>query len=143
MTGREVILTNRSFTPEELYEFMEEHWDKEEFNDFILGSPTDPNAKLYVMLPATPRHLVIVFSRDKGQFFSKDKKVVLSVALTTSGMVESMVRSIPTGKNIIAGAWKIGSVMSQEKERTGPAQEVLLAYTAYMKTLLAEAGYLK
>lgn len=142
MTGREVIQTNRSFTPEELYAFMEEHWDKEKYNDFVLGSPTDPNAKLYVMLPATSRHLVIVYSKDKG-FLSKEKKVVLSVAMTSAGALESMARSIPTGGNVFAGAVKIGSVMSQEEDRKGPAQDALLKYTEYMKSLLAEAGYLK
>ena len=143
MTGREVILTNRSFTPEELLLFMEEHWDRERYNDFTLGSPADPNAKLYVLLPATPRHLVIVYSRSAGKLFSKENKVVLSVAMTPSGMSESLLRSVPTGGNVIAGAWKIGSVMSQEKERTGPAQEALVAYAEYMRSLLGEAGYLK
>ena len=142
MIGREVIQTNRSFTPEELYAFMEEHWDKEKYNDFVLGSPTPPNAKLYVMLPATSRHLVIVYSRDKG-LFSKEKKVVLSVAMTSSGAMESMARSIPTGSNVFAGALKIGSVISQEEDRKGPAQEALLIYAEYMRSLLKEAGYLK
>ena len=143
MVGREVILTNRSFTPEELFAFMEEHWDKENFNDFTLGSPTDPNAKLYVMLPATPRHLVIVYSRDVGEFFSKDRKVILSVALTARGASESLFRSIPTGGNVFAGAWKVSSVMSESKERTGPAQDVLLAYAGHMRQILAAAGCLK
>ena len=143
MTGREVILTNRSFTPDELYQFMEEHWDKEQYSGFTLGSPTDPNAKLYVMLPATSRHLVIVYSRAKGGLFNKENKVVLSVAMTGAGMTESMARSIPTGGNILAGAAKIGSVMSQEQDRKGPAQDALQAYTEYMRTLLREAGYLK
>ncbi len=142
MIGREVIATNRSFTPEELFEFMEEHWDKERYNDFVLGSPTDMSVGLYVMLPATQKHLVIVYSRDKG-FFSKEKKVVLSVAMTPAGAFESMARSIPTGKNVIAGAVKIGSVMSQEEDRKGPAQDALLLYTDYMRTLLKDAGYLK
>ena len=93
MTGREVIITNRSFSPQELYEFMEEHWDKEQYNDFILGSPTDMTAGLYVMLPATSRHLVIVYSRDKG-FLSKDKKVILSVAMTTAGAAEAIENNI-------------------------------------------------
>ena len=92
MIGREVILTNRSFTPEELYQFMEEHWDKEEYSGFTLGSPTDPNARLYVMLPATARHLVIVYSRDKG-FLSKEQKVVLSVANDTVGTWNRWPRS--------------------------------------------------
>ena len=142
MTGREVILTNRSFTPEELFQFMEEHWDKEQYSDFVLGSPTAPSVEQYVMLPATARHLVIVYSRDKG-FFSKEKKVVLSVAMTKAGATESMLRSIPTGGKIIAGAVKIASVKSQEEDRKGPAQDALLAYADYMRTLLGEAGYLK
>lgn len=143
MTGREVILTNRSFTPEELYQFMEERWDKEKYSGFVLGSPTDPNAKLYVMLPATSRHLVIVYSRAAGGFFSRENKVVLSVAMTGAGAAESMARSIPTGGHIIAGAAKIASVAAQEEDRTGPAQAALLAYTQYMRSLLGEAGYLK
>ena len=142
MTGREVIITNRSFSPQELYEFMEKYWDKEQFNDFILGSPTDMTAGLYVMLPATSRHLVIVYSRDKG-FLSKDKKVILSVAMTTAGAAEAMARSIPTGGHIIAGIVKLHSVKSQEEDRTGPAQEALLAYTDHMRRILGEAGYLK
>ncbi len=142
MTGREVILTNRSFTTEELFRFMEEHWDKEKYNDFVVGSPTDMSAGLYVMLPATTKHLVIVYSREKG-LFSKEKKVVLSVAQTTAGAMESLARSIPTGGNVFAGALKIGSVISQEEDRKGPAQQALLIYTDYMKKLLGEAGYLK
>ena len=106
MTGREVILTNRSFTPQELYEFMEEYWDKEEYNDFVLGSPTDMSVGMYVMLPATARHLVIVYSRDKG-FLNKEKKVVLSVAMTSAGAAEAMARSIPTGGRVIAGIVKL------------------------------------
>ncbi|MBR0374015.1 MAG: hypothetical protein IJH91_05770 [Mogibacterium sp.] len=142
MVGREVILTNRAFTPEELFAFMEEHWDKSNFNDFALGNPSGVGADLYVMLPATPRHLVIVYSRDVGEFFSKEKKVILSVAMTKRGASEALFRSIPTGSNIFAGAWKVGSVMSQNKERTGPAQDVLLAYTEHMRTILGGAGYL-
>lgn len=142
MIGREVIPTNRSFTPEELYQFMEEHWDKEQYSDFALGSPTDFTIGTYVLLPATPRFLVIVYSRDKG-FLSKEKKVILSVAMTSEGATESLARSIPTGGRIIAGAAKMASLMSQEEERKGPAQDALIAYTGHMRDILGEAGYLK
>lgn len=121
---------------------MEEYWDKEEYNDFVLGSPTDMSVGMYVMLPATARHLVIVYSRDKG-FLNKEKKVVLSVAMTSAGAAEAMARSIPTGGRVIAGIVKLHSVKSQNEDRTGPAQEALVAYTNYMRTLLGEAGYLK
>ena len=86
--------------------------------------------------------LGIVYSRDKG-FLNKEKKVVLSVAMTSAGAAEAMARSIPTGGRVIAGIVKLHSVKSQNEDRTGPAQEALVAYTNYMRTLLGEAGYLK
>ena len=142
MVGRRVILTNRSFTPEELYQFMEEHWNKDRYNSFELGSPTDPNAKLYVMLPATPRYMVIVYSRAAGGPFNRDNKVILSIAHTAAGNSEMLLRGIPT-KSVIAGAAKLANIKSNKKEREGPTEEVLQAYTNYMTNLLGYAGYLK
>jgi hypothetical protein len=143
MTGREVITTRRSFTPEALFAFMDARWDRENYSDFRLGSPTDPDSKLYVLLPATSRHVVIVYSRPAGKFLNKDNIVVLSVAETGSLMSEALARSNPASGNIIAGIVKIGNVISQEKDRRGQAQEALLAYADHMRTILGEAGYLK
>ena len=36
-----------------------------------------------------------------------------------------------------------GSVLSAEKERKGPAEEALQAYTAHMKDILKKEGLLK
>ena len=94
------------------------------------------------MQPATPRFLVLVYSRAAGGLFSKDNKVILTTANTPQGVSESLMRGIPTN-NIVFGAIQITSTMSAEKERKGPAEEILLKYTEYMKKLLAEAGYLK
>jgi len=33
MIGRQVIKVNRVFTLEELEQFMQEHWDKEQYNE--------------------------------------------------------------------------------------------------------------
>ena len=41
------------------------------------------------------------------------------------------------------GMAQMGSLGSSEKERKGPAEDVLQRYTEYMKKLLNEAGYLK
>lgn len=143
MIGREVILTNRAFTLEELYAFMEEHWDKEGYSGFTLDRPTAASVERYILLPATQRHLVIVYPRAAGGLFNKENKVILSVAQTKEGAAESLLRSIPTGGRIIAGAVKIGSVMSQEADRKGPAQDALIMYTEHMKAILGEAGHLK
>ena len=139
MKGRRVILTNRAFTTDELFQFMELYWNKAEYNGFRIGAPTDPNSKLYVLLPATSRHLIIVYSRGGGK---KDCKVVLSVAMTPAGIGESFMRSIPTS-NVFFGAAKIGSIAAQEKDRTGATEEILQIYTDYMTNLLGNAGYLK
>ena len=40
MIGRQVILTNRAFTLEELYDFMNAHWDVNEGGSFVKGRPT-------------------------------------------------------------------------------------------------------
>ena len=60
MIGRQVILTNRSFSLEELYEFMEEHWDVNEAGPFIIGRPTKASIERYILLPATQRFMTIV-----------------------------------------------------------------------------------
>ena len=60
MTGRQVIKTNRAFTLKELEQFMQEHWDKEQYNDFIIGCPTSASIEEYILLPATGRFMVIV-----------------------------------------------------------------------------------
>ncbi len=140
--GRQVIPTTKAFTLDELYSFMEEHWNTEEYNPFERGRPNPLSAEEYIMLPATPRFLVLVYSRAAGGLFSKDNKVILTTANTPEGVSESLIRGIPTS-NIIFGGIQISSSMSAEKERKGPAEDILQMYTEYMQKLLAEAGYRK
>ena len=142
MKGRQVILTNRAFTHEDLLRFMTERWDTEKYNSFL----TDPALKLYtdryVLLPATERYMIIVYSRAAGGLFSRKNKVVLSILNTPAGAREMMLRSIPT-HNIFFGAAKIAGTMSDKADRGGPTEDALQKYAAYMRSLLQEAGYLK
>ena len=140
MIGRQVIKTNRAFTLEELEQFMQEHWDKEEYNRFIIGRPTAASVEKYILLPATGRFMVIVFPRKAGGIFSKDNKVVLSVCDTPEGAKQDLIRSIPS-HNAFFGAWKLSATMSMEDERKGPAEEALQKYTEYLKRLLKSAGF--
>lgn len=140
MIGRQVIRTNRVFTLKELEQFMQEHWDREQYNDFIIGRPTPASIEEYILLPATARFMVIVYSRRAGGLFNKEDKVILSVCNTPEGVKKHLAASIPS-HNIFFGAWKISATMSMEKERKGPAEEVLQKYTAYMSELLRAAGY--
>ncbi len=142
MIGRQVIKTNRAFTLEELEHFMQENWDKEQYNHFIVGRPTAASVEKYILLPATTRFMVIVYSRKAGGLFNKDNKVVLAVCDTPKGAEQDIFRSIPS-HNAFFGAWKVGTTMSMEEERKGPAEEILQKYAAYMKLLLENAGYSK
>ena len=142
MIGRQVILTNRAFTLEELYDFMNAHWDVNEGGSFVKGRPTKASVEEYILLPATRRFMTIVYPRKAGGLFSKDNKVILSTADTPAGAYEGIAQAIPTG-NIFIGAAQMASLSSSEKERKGPAEEILQRYTAYMKRILGEAGYLK
>ncbi|MBR5429761.1 MAG: hypothetical protein IK116_04460 [Firmicutes bacterium] len=139
MIGRQVIVTEQAFTLEELYAFMEEHWDRAAYGDFVLGRPTPASIERYILLPATPRFLVLVFPRAKGSLFHKQNKVILTTADTPAGAREGFYNSLPT-RSILAGARKISSSFSMEKERKGPAEDVLQEYTAYMRQLLQQAG---
>ena len=56
LVGKREIPTNRTFTHEELLQFMQERWDSSTYSSII----TDPSLKrytdLYVVLPATARY---------------------------------------------------------------------------------------
>lgn len=141
MIGRQVIKTNRSFTLEELEQFMNENWDKDQYNKFVAGRPTAASIEKYILLPATQRFMVIVYSRKAKGFFSKSDKVILAVCNTPEGAKQDLARSIPS-HNAFFGAWQVGTTMSMEKERKGPAEEALQKYTSYMKMLLSSKGFM-
>ena len=71
MIGRQVIATNKAFTLEELYQFMQERWDPNEYNYFEMGDEVRPIYKGYIVLPATPRFLVIVYPKAAGGFTAR------------------------------------------------------------------------
>ena len=76
--GRQVITINKSITLRELEQIMQENWDKEQYGNFKIGRPTKASVEEYILLPATPRFLIIVYPRSAGGLFSKENKVILS-----------------------------------------------------------------
>ncbi len=142
MIGRQVITINKTFTLQELEQFMQANWDKEQYGNFRIGRPTAMSAAEYILLPATQRFLVIVYPKAAGGLFSKENKVVLSVADTPAGAEASLYEYFPV-RGPLTKIMQTKSVLSAEKERKGPAEEVLQAYTAHMKEILARNGLLK
>ena len=141
MIGRQVIVVNRYIPTEELLQLMEERWDKENFNGFVYDKPIAMSVDKYIILPASDRFLTIVYTVKKGGLFHKNNTVVLSTADTPAGAAEGLLRNIPS-KRILFGAAKMGSLMSSEEERKGPAEAALQAYTGHMKDILGQAGLL-
>lgn len=142
MKGRQVIETTRAFTLTELESFMAENWDRPQYNDFMIGRPTPASIEEYILLPATERFMVIVYSRKAGGLFSKKDKVILCVCDTPDGAKEKLLHSIPS-KNIFYNLRSMSVTMTSEKERKGPAEEALQKYAEYMRSLLNTAGYTK
>ena len=129
MIGRQVIKTGKRWeTKEELLEFMEAKWNREEYGDFFLGKPTSASLGEYICLPATNRFMVIVYP--------KKDKIVLSVCDAPEGLRSRLIQSIPHQGKLFSSAIAMGELGSYEKERKGPAEDVLQTYTAHMKEIL-------
>lgn len=81
----------RAFTHDELLQFMTERWNTEEYSSFI----TDPSLKrytdFYVLLPATERYMIIVYSIAAMRLFNRKDKVVISILNTPAGAREMML----------------------------------------------------
>ena len=141
MVGKREIPTNRPFAHDELLRFMQERWNVAEYNQIV----TDPSMRSYtdryVVLPATARYMVIVYSQAAGDMFSKGDKVILSIIHTPGGAADMMVRAIPTN-NAFFGAAKIAGTLSNKADREGPTEDALQRYADYMHFLLGQAGYL-
>jgi hypothetical protein len=142
MIGRQVIILNRPLSMEELLQFMDTHWDKEQYNAYVYDKPTAMSMDKYIILPATDRYLTIVYPVKAGGLFHKNNTVVLTTVDSPAGAAEGLLRNIPS-RRILYGAAKMGSLMSSEQERKGPAEETLQVYTAYMRSLLEQAGLTK
>ena len=140
--GRQVITINKSITLRELEQIMQENWDKEQYGNFKIGRPTRASVEEYILLPATPRFLIIVYPRSAGGLFSKENKVILSTADTPEGAEIAIAEYFPT-RGPLTKLWQTSSVLSAEKERKGPAEEALQAYTAHMRGILKRNGLLK
>ena len=137
-----VILINKPLTLQELEQIMQDNWDKEQYGSFKIGRPTPASIEEYILLPATRRYLTIVYPRAAGGFFSKENKVILSTADSPEGAQIAIAEYLPV-KGPLLNILQTKSVLSAEKERKGPAEEMLQAYTAHMKEILKKNGLLK
>ncbi|MBO6047945.1 MAG: hypothetical protein J6P61_09420 [Erysipelotrichaceae bacterium] len=142
MIGRQVLTIKKAITLQELEQIMQKNWDKEQYGHFVIGKPTKASIEEYILLPATRRFLIIVYPRAAGGLFSKENKVILSTADSPEGAKIAIAEYFPT-RGPLTKVLQTKSVLSSEKERKGPAEEALQAYTAHMREILDKQGLLK
>ena len=131
MKGREAFAIKKTFTNEELLQFMEEHWNKEEFGSFTFGRPTSLSISEYIMLPATENFIVILYP--------KKEKLVFSVADGNLKGLGMSAATVATNSLILKFATANQS-MNRSKEMRGPAHEIMMVYANHMKELLKAEG---
>lgn len=124
MKVREVININRTLTLQELYEFMQQCWDKTTYNDFVLGRPAVGAFRDYILLPATKRYVISIYPH-------KDK-VIITVMPNLEGQIDL------AGSVVLGGYGQMGLTA----ELRGLASQVNELYAAYIESLFAEAGLL-
>ena len=128
MIGRQTIELKKKWELEELRKHLESRWDgsvgpaPKRFEKMVIGD--------YLVLPATPRFVVLIYPYRKG------------VVLTTYPGVESwaaqLASTIPA-RSIVSGYYQISAVLDKERERKGPAEEMLLKYTGIVRAILEES----
>ena len=139
MFGRRKIITKKAFTIFELYEFMEQHWDKERDGAYSVGRLTAMSRSDYIMLPGTDRYLVYVFPRPAKGLYRRNS-IIISLAYTDSGRYDT-VSNDTSVKSILLGAFTFNRTALEENIHKDPAKKALRKYASTMKRLLAEAGY--
>ena len=131
--GREVIKVDFTWSKDEMLQFMDENWNKEEYSDYNLGKPQPGSIEEYICLPATENCVIIAYPRKN--------KIIFTVADNSHGLVKLAASAIPT-RNAIARIYQSSLSISRAKEFKGPAAEVCEIYANYMKELLEKASKL-
>lgn len=76
-----------------------------------------------------------------GGLLRKKNKVTLSVVKNECGFSEAFTSTLLISGGVGSIAW-LDKSMSINQEKQGPAEEILLEYTAYLRELLSDADYL-
>ncbi|MBO4568737.1 MAG: hypothetical protein J5674_01965 [Candidatus Methanomethylophilaceae archaeon] len=130
MKGKQVIPTAKRWEFDELMEYLQSRWD-EGFSPKPVKFDHRPVIGTYMVLPGTRRFCVMIYVNAKG--------VVLITYPTDEEFAIRLIDDIP-GKSTLAGIAALSRCFDREKDRKGPAEEMLLKYTEYVRSLLEEDG---
>lgn len=139
MIGRRSIEVKRPVTLDELVAIMDQHWDCEQYNDYVVDMPADMRIEHCIVLPGTSRFVVTVYPRVGGNFFNKGDQVVLSLS-TAPDMEEEPTASRGPLSGLERRRQRIRRLFAASRELRGPTEEVLDRYTEYLTGILKEEG---
>ena len=142
MKGLDSFEINRSLTLDELALFMQSHWNKEEYGDFIVGDPLGADTKTkYIVLPATEGWCVIIYPKTGGVF--KKKNLIKAACTYTS---DGAMKLVEHGSKI----WQYQTTVDKIKdaknakelnqEMNTVADGIMRQYMEYLKHLMTQAG---
>jgi hypothetical protein len=131
MKGYQSFKVHPALSFERFVEIVEERWDCEANGSYVIGRPNKIaiGKELFVMLPATDLHIIIVRPRKS--------KITLTVSPNEEGAQETIgdaKKLIRRGSNIIT----LVKGTTMENNRKGPAEEALQFYTAKMTEMLVD-----
>ncbi len=134
MAGIRTLKANKTFTLQELGQFMTDHWDRREYNGFFGGKPSAGSIKPCIMLPATPRFMVLIGTGRNGKIMLSTYEMNASFARAFQEIAPKMSERFQTVQP--------DKKMTANKEKKGPAESVLQIYTDYLESLLKENVYI-
>lgn len=97
---------------------MRQRWNKDQYGSFRIGRPTSTSIEKCILLPATHRHLVIVYPRAADGLFSKENKVSVATADTPEGARLATAEHSPT-RSPLAKLWQTGSALARKRKEAG------------------------
>ena len=142
MKGMDSFETTREMTLDELAQFMDEHWDRDQYNDFKVGHPTAANAKdQYIILPASENWCVIIYPKTGG-LRKKKYEIKLACTYTTPGATKLLEREHSVFRKKTVDVKRAKNAVNLNKEMQTVADEALRIYSDYLKQLMREAGFI-
>lgn len=130
MKGRQIIRTDKKWGFDELMRFLRDRWD-EDFSRKPEEFTSRPVIGRYMILPGTLKFCVMIYPCSKG---------VALITYPADGDIMIKFANDVRYPADASGTRTFFSSSSTEKERTGPAEDILLEYTEYVRKLLESAS---
>lgn len=141
MVGRKVINTNRFLSQEEIYNLMNENWNKESFNNFIVGRVNNVSLEQYILLPVNEHFLVFIYPIHKNLFHKSDG-IVLSSYDYTMTLDDAVKGAIIREISPLSSIKRDMKALDRRKEQSTVVEDILNIYTDELYSIIRDNNLL-